>query len=121
MYKHTSINIPLLFSGLIVSNDSHLAHSQVVAHLRAQGWACQREYSVADRGDGHPGAIDILAAKQGVLLAIEIDRKSPRQKSIVKLRRVSADYRVVLLRGGRRSQKVDDIHIVSLGVNYARS
>lgn len=120
MQQHTSVNIPLLFAGLVVSNDSHLAHSQVVSHLSARGWACQREYPVSDRGDGRPGAIDILASKAGIRLAIEIDRKSPRQKSIVKLRQVSADYRVVLLRGGRRSQQAGDVYVVSLGVNYAR-
>lgn len=59
-------------------------HDNVCAALHQLGWSVTREYHVAlpnDRG----GRIDILARRRGWKLALELDNRSPRGKSILKL------------------------------------
>lgn len=74
---------------------------QVAQVFEAAGWRADWERPVADRGDGRQGRVDLhLRSPRGVVVAIELDRLSPRQKSITKLLEASADFRLVLLREG---------------------
>ena len=72
-------------SGLPVEDDAREAHKSVVEWLEKQGYSCVNEYKVENRGDGRCGYIDIVAEKNGDRVAIEVDRKTPREKSISKL------------------------------------
>lgn len=59
-------------------------HDNVCAALHHLGWTVTREYHVAlpnDRG----GRIDVLARRRGWVLALELDNRTPRGKSILKL------------------------------------
>lgn len=58
----------------------------------------RRQVVVNDRGDGRRGRIDIVAEINGKVIAIEIDRKSPRKKSIFKLHNFDADERYTMTR-----------------------
>lgn len=53
---------------------------------------------VNDRGDGRRGKVDFVWQKGNETIGIEIDYKSPRQKSIIKLKQLAADRIFVLLR-----------------------
>ncbi len=67
--------------------------------LSEHGFTVRRDFLVADRGDGTPGKIDLLAQRATVRLAIECDKYVTREKSKIKLRQVDA-VRLVLLRLG---------------------
>jgi hypothetical protein len=77
--------------------------------LRGLGYMVSRQVIVPDRGDGLRGKVDIVAAKPFVLLALEIDRCTPRTKSIFKVRQIKgATMRLVYCRQAvneRRMQK----------------
>lgn len=60
----------------------------LAAKLRDAGLAIERNYLV-DMGNGKRGFVDIVAvAPSGERCAIEVDRASPRARSILKLRRL---------------------------------
>lgn len=54
------------------------------AKCRALGWRVQREVRVENRGDGRAGYVD-LVVHEPFALALELDRQTPRVKSIEKL------------------------------------
>lgn len=96
-------------------NSADELHSAAEAALAASGFSCTREFEVGDRGDGRPGRLDLLAERTGLTLAIEIDRKTPRQKSIHKLRQPGVPenaYRVILLREGKTGPPPAGIDLV---------
>ncbi len=49
------------------------------------------EVFVNDRGDGRRGRVDYVLITEKETIGIEIDRKSPRTKSIFKLKQLGAD------------------------------
>lgn len=57
-----------------------------------------KEVFVNDRGDGRSGRVDIVYEINGVKIGIELDRFSPRNKSIHKLKCLSADESYVVTR-----------------------
>ncbi len=60
--------------------------NSAVAALQAAGLDVCREYPVPERGDGCGGRIDIVVTdRNGVRCGIELDRNSPRQKSLLKI------------------------------------
>lgn len=72
-------------------------HSAVEAEILKSGYLCQREYTVADRGDGRRGKIDLYVTNEnGAACGIELDHKSPREKSILKLQQLPTG--IVMLR-----------------------
>ena len=109
------LNLHTLFAELVVDDNSHAAQHQTVDYLRDRGWRCQIEYRAPDWNDGHGRFIDIMAFRDGVSLAIEIDRATPRRKSLRKLHDIEADCKVVLLRGGI-SGTVESIPVIALEV-----
>lgn len=81
--------------------------------LQDQGFDCLTEVPVDDRGDGRSGRLDILGVRDNVWLAIECDRREPREKSVRKLLSVEATVRaVVLRRHAPRSQRPDGIYVI---------
>ncbi len=72
-------------------------HDAVDRLLREHNCEVSREFEVSDRGDGRRGFVDLVAKYGDSLLAIELDRSSPRVKSVFKLRQIEAE-RVVVLR-----------------------
>lgn len=72
-------------------------HNEVQGFLEEQGFECVREYPVEDRGDGREGRVDLVVkGDDGSLCGIELDRDTPRQKSLFKLAQLPAA--IVLLR-----------------------
>lgn len=86
------------FEALQVPDDAKTTHALVSSTLSELGFDVKNEYPVPDRGDGRNGRIDVFAEKNGYRLAIEIDRLSPRQKSVIKLKSLDDCDRIILLR-----------------------
>ncbi|CAG8998073.1 MAG: hypothetical protein CENE_00004 [Candidatus Celerinatantimonas neptuna] len=86
-----------LLSGQFDSDDAKPLQNAIADSLRSSGWVVELEHQVADRGDGRCGCVDLLASKDSQKIAMEIDRKSPRKKSLVKLSQVDA-FPIVALR-----------------------
>lgn len=81
------------------SNENALEFNiRVRNELKKESFDIFIEQLVPNRGDGRRGKIDIVAKKDGLVYAIEIDRKSPRQKSIYKITNYPCDVRLVVLR-----------------------
>lgn len=65
-------------------------HDSVVEFLKARGWRVFREYAVAANGRG--GRVDVVAFRDDVNLALELDNRSPRERSIEKLKLFPASW-----------------------------
>lgn len=93
--------IPVTEAALLTIRAGYAATYQdkVCAVLRDLGWKVRREFAVSYRGC-HSGKIDIVAQSLGITLALELDNRSPRGKSILKLRAVTAETLItgILLR-----------------------
>jgi uncharacterized phage protein (TIGR02220 family) len=85
------------------SRNAKSFHESIFQAIKAQGWVCQKEYWVKDRGDGKRGRIDIVVTTP-LPIAIEIDRNTPRKKSVTKINGLPW-CRVIILRS---SEGVDD-------------
>lgn len=105
-----------------LSGDSALEfHDSAIATLQAAGLDVHREHPVPERGDGREGRIDIVVTDgNGTRCGIELDRISPRQKSLLKLGAVESGICVlrrgdiarrteqgILIIGGSKSAKKD--------------
>jgi len=101
-----------MFDDLAVSDDAALAHHQTVAFLISLGYHVQLEVEI--RVEGRNGRIDLVATKGDEVLAVELDRRSPRKKSLVKLEHYPATRRMVLLRGGDQHYMVGRVEVLSL-------
>lgn len=97
---HTLLKEVWGVSGFHVSNDAQDARTEICEWLAENGFSCKKQYAVQNRGDGRNGKIDILAEKEGATIGIEIDRDSPRDKSIIKLMQIDGE-KVVLVRNGK--------------------
>jgi hypothetical protein len=73
---------------------------EVSRALERAGFLVTLEFSTAKLGDSRNGRIDIVASKQGQNVAIELDCRTPRLRSIKKLKLFSG-YRIIGLRGIR--------------------
>ena len=70
--------------------------------LLSRKWKTIREYWVPDRGDGSPGIVDIVVYYCGLPVGIELDRKTPRKKSLLKLENNFRHWVVVTRNGDSR-------------------
>lgn len=77
--------------------DSASFENEIFWYLKGFGQVI-RQYRVPDRGDGRMGKIDFVVFTPNQKIAIEVDRKTPRKKSIFKVKSVAADRRIVLTR-----------------------
>ena len=70
----------------------------IMKELLKKGMEVKRQVWVNNRYDGRRGRIDLVAYFEGKVIAIEIDRKNARQKSIFKLNQIDTPYRFVITR-----------------------
>jgi hypothetical protein len=73
-------------------------HDAVEQALVDLGFSTSREIAVPDRGDGHAGRLDLRAERGAERIALELDDRTPRQKSVRKLQPLVAMARVIVLR-----------------------
>ena len=78
--------------------------------LGALGATVLREVIVPRRGDGQRGRVDLVASwpESGLQMAVECDNKSPRAKSITKLKQMPADVRLIVLRTPKPMHQLPD-------------
>lgn len=81
-------------------NEASAARDAIVYALSKHDFCCQQFAQISHRSpsEDYRGKVSVIAAKNGVLIAIAVDRKSPREKSVFKLRNYPCDFRLVVLR-----------------------
>jgi hypothetical protein len=80
-------------------NNSARTFEEKLANVLEHYGKVHRQVKVANRGDGRGGRIDIVfETTEGQLIPIEIDWKTPRQKSIFKVQSFAPVDRFVLTR-----------------------
>ncbi|HCB3103466.1 TPA: HNH endonuclease [Klebsiella aerogenes] len=95
-------------------------HDAVEAVIVGAGFDCQREYPVADRGDGRRGRVDLLVTgSDGEQCGIEIDRINVRDKSVTKLKQLSDGF--ILVRDGVITERYEFDGITVIGAHPATS
>lgn len=89
-----------VLSSVEVHDDDRSALSEVTYALERSGYLCQCGVPVPSRGpDGqYRGRINLVAAKDGKTVALSLDRRSIRDKSVFMLREFPCDCRIALLR-----------------------
>lgn len=73
-------------------------HAYVGRALQAEGFKVTYEFKTRSLGDPRDGRIDLLAVRNGGVVAIELDTRRPRKRSLLKLRLADA-FRLIVLRG----------------------
>ncbi len=102
-----------LFDKLVLTDTAALAHRDVVNYLTQRGFKCQCEYVLTNRGDGHKGRIDLIAIKNDIKLAIEIDCRTPRLNSIRKLKQMPKEYiKCIICRVVAPFRKINEFNII---------
>jgi hypothetical protein len=86
--------------------NAYLFHNAIENALRKQGWAVIREFQVRNGSNRRIGYIDLVVTRP-IRIALELDRNTPRKKSLMKLSQFKG-LRFVILRRGRRIIPVDD-------------
>lgn len=84
------------------TDDAGALRNAIVLCLDQKGFSCRHMVPTPQRSPSpdYTGRLNILATKKGISIGIEVDRKSPREKSIFKLRNYPCDYRIIVLRTG---------------------
>lgn len=96
-------------------------HAEIAKSLSRAGFAVELEYPVANIGNGRRGRIDLVARSSEGNVAIELDTRRPRAKSILKLNTFDG-FRIIGLRGVQWVEKVPGIDaIIGLRVRQARA
>jgi len=108
------MSVAELFNGLAITDHAKTAQYEIAEHLRSKGYTVVLEHPVPDAGNGTSGRIDIIATRKNERLAIEVDRSSPRDKSMFKLKSMSGYTPIVLLRNGNYNFIRDSVIIYSL-------
>ena len=94
-------------------------HDSAIATLQAAGLDVHREYPVPERGDGREGRIDIVVTDgNGTRCGIELDRISPRQKSLLKLGAVESG--ICVLRRGDNARRTEQGVLIIGGSKSAK-
>lgn len=71
-------------------------HDNVEYALIEAGWSVRREYAVVI-GDGLGGRVDIVAQRHKTRIALELDNRTPRGKSLIKLTGFPPEVRTAVL------------------------
>lgn len=90
---------------------AQLFHYTLAALLEEMGWRLKKEFMVEEQANGRRGFCDILVTYPAPL-AIELDRVSPRMKSIMKLKEVSATRVIVLRESTEWTNSIEGIDAV---------
>lgn len=80
--------------------DAAWQHRTLMGHMAKAGWDVRKEVG-GQFFDGvyhRNGRVDLYATRNDFRVAIEIDRKSPRTRSVLKLRAINADLKLVVVR-----------------------
>lgn len=91
------------YAALLISNhgyfdNARLMHRSVSFILEKNGFYVENESPTAHLGDDKNGRIDIVAYYKAGSVAIELDCRRPRARSLKKLRLFDG-YRIIALRG----------------------
>lgn len=89
-----------MFDKLKLTDHAKTAQYEVKDYMQDLGYKCHLEHKVNDRYDGRNGRIDIVCYKGNETVAIEVDNKTPRKKSIYKLEHFKATKKYVICRNG---------------------
>lgn len=109
-------NLIALLQGQLNFDNAKDLHNAVEAEVLKAGYFCQREFVVADRGDGRKGKVDLYVSDMsGASCGIEIDWKSPREKSIIKLQQLPTGF--VLLRESGLAERYEVAGITVVNAN----
>lgn len=92
-----------------IPDHASTAHQSVMVALAEAGFNVVKEVQVGT--DGDTGRVDVVATKGGGSVAIEIDSRSVRAKSIRKLRRMDG-FRIAALRRVVHDEQIEGIHAV---------
>ncbi len=92
-----------------IPDHAFTAHQSVMAALAEAGFNVVKEVQVET--DGDTGRVDVVATKAGGMVAIEIDSRSVRAKSIRKLRRMDG-FRIAALRRAVSGEQIEGIHAI---------
>lgn len=93
---------------LLVGNIAGMSARDIHYHAHKimdnAGFSIKRNYYVKNRGDGYGGYIDFFVEKYGIKLAIELDNRTKRKKSIYKCMHSDADGWIIFLRDPKPGQ-----------------
>lgn len=108
--------IALLEHQLVTGEFRGMLLNELEDKLRGKGYAVQRNYTV-DMGNGRKWRVDyMITASNGDQCAIEVDRCSPRERSVLKLcmLRDQGIPGFVLLRDGKKPMRysVDGVDVI---------
>lgn len=108
--------IALLEHQLVTGEFRGMLMNELEDKLRGKGYAVQRNYTV-DMGNGRKWRVDyMITASNGDQCAIEVDRCSPRERSVLKLcmLRDQGIPGFVLLRDGKKPMRysVDGVDVI---------
>lgn len=95
--------------------DEASAVRDAIAYALSQHDFCCQQFAQTERrspDEDYRGKVGIVAAKSGTIIAIEVDRKTPKEKSIFKLRNFPCDFRVIVLRDAHYPQAIPGIDSV---------
>ena len=92
-----------LLRGISAPDDASATRDAILHTLNQNGYSCQHQAPTPRRSEDsqYTGRVGIVAAKDGTVFGIAVDRKTPREKSIYKLREFQCDYRIIVLRSGQ--------------------
>lgn len=86
-------------------------HDEVADFLTNSGWDVKREFPVMI-GDGFHGMVDIVADYKGRRIALELDNRTPRGKSLIKLATFPIGVcTAVLLRNPKAQKRFYDLSV----------
>jgi hypothetical protein len=98
-----------------IPDKAGILHRAVADALSADGFEVRCEAGTAQLGDDREGRIDILARRDGGVVAIEIDARKPKARSLKKLMLFNA-YRIIALRGVSMAPPAGIDAVVALNV-----
>lgn len=104
---------PALVHALSAIRCKHAAvfHDEVADFLTIHGWDVKREFPVLI-SDGVHGMVDIVADYDGRRIALELDNRTPRGKSLIKLATFpSGVCTAVLLRNPKAQKRFYDLSV----------
>lgn len=102
-----------------VADDASIVHAASIRALRAAGFSVDAEVYVA-LGEGRGGRFDLVVEKNGARVAIELDARRPRRRSVEKLKSFDGG-RVIGLRGvaGVQYLDIDAVAVIPVREAYA--
>lgn len=110
------VNINALFESFKVTDHAKTAQLEITDHLKRNGFDCILEFCISEYADGKTGRIDIIAIKGTERIAIEVDNRSPRKRSMQKLKNMSDYQALILLRSGNYDCEIEGIKVFSLSL-----